>query len=465
MSKTLPFRTAAITVTLLTAVATIALAGSTAAASSPGEINNELLKQIIDEQYPELETICRHLHANPELSLQEKETSALVAREFRAAGFEVTENVGGYGVVGVLRNGEGPTVLLRGDMDALPITEKTGLPFASKVRMKDQAGREVGVMHACGHDIHTSVLIGNARVLAKMKDHWSGTLVLVAQPAEEGYGGAQMMFDSGLYERFPRPDYALALHVAPNIPAGSIGYTEGQAMAGTLSMKVTVRGLGGHGAIPHTTKDPIVIAARLILALQTIVSREIDPNEPAVITVGEIHGGTAANIIPDEVALKLNLRFANDAVMNHMLEAIERECRGIAISAGLPETLWPVIERSNKVNPPVFNDSELTGRVTAKFREFLGEDKVVTIPLVTASEDFALFRDGEPPVKTLLFWLGITDPEFIQSVKGREGALTESEAGRLALHTPYMRAEQEPSIKTGVGAMCTAVLDLLDKDR
>ena len=463
MTRTIPFRTAAITVTLLTAVVTIALTGSAAAAESPGKTDYELLRKIINEQYPELEAICRHLHTNPELSLQEKETSALVAREFRAAGYEVTENVGGYGVVGVLRNGEGPIVLLRGDMDALPITEKTGLPYASKVRMKDQAGREVGVMHACGHDIHTSILIGNARVLAKMKDAWSGTLVLVAQPAEEGYGGAQMMFDAGLYERFPRPDFALALHVAPNIPAGSIGYTEGQAMAGSLSMNVTVHGLGGHGAKPHTTNEPIVFTARQNLSLQTILIRKIDPNEPAVITVGEIHGGTAANIIPDEVTLKLNLRFANDAVMNHMLKAIERECRGIAISAGIPEKLWPVIEHSNEINPPVFNDPEVTGRATAKFREFLGESKVVTIPLVTASEDFALFRDGEPRVKTFLFWLGITDPEFIESIGGRGEELTEAEAGRLALHTPYMRAEQEPSIKTGVGAMCAAVLDLLGK--
>jgi amidohydrolase len=331
--------------------------------------------------------------------------------------------------------------------------------------MKDQAGREVGVMHACGHDVHMSILIGNARVLAELKHLWHGTLVLVAQPAEEGYGGARMMFDDGLYKRFPRPDYALALHVAPQLPAGSIGYTPGQAMAGTLSMKVTVRGIGGHGAIPQATKDPIVMAARLVMALQTIVSREIDPNEPAVITVGEIHGGTAANIIPDEVQLKLNLRFANEAVMNQLLEAIERECRGIAVATGLPENLQPLIERSNEVNPPVFNDPELTDRVTAKFREYLGDDRVFTIPLVTASEDFALFRDGEPPIKTFLFWLGITDPEFIRSISGRAGRLTEEEAGRITLHTPYVRPEQEPAIKTGMGAMCTAVFELMGTER
>ena len=451
--------------TIILVAACMLLAAMPPAANAEDTAAEKQLKEWIESEYPSLEATYKHLHAHPELSLQEKETSALVARELTAAGYEVATGIGGFGVVGVLRNGEGPTVLLRGDMDALPITEATGLPYASTVRATDSQGREVGVMHACGHDVHTTVLIGNALALAALREHWSGTLVIVAQPAEEGYGGAMLMFDDGLYERFPRPDFALALHCAPSLPAGTVGYTEGQALAGTISLGITVKGRGGHGALPHTTKDPIVIAARLILALQTIVSREIDPNEMTVITVGEVHGGTAANIIPNEVKLKLNLRFASSEVMEQMMAAIERECRGIAISAGLPEELMPVVERANDPNPPVYNDPELVGRSTAVFKRVIGEANVFPIPLITASEDFAFFRrEDEPKVQAFLFWLGFTDPEFFNSIADKAPEeLSEKEAGRLALHTPYCYPLPEPTIKTGVTTVSAAVLDILRK--
>ena len=448
----------------LIVAACLMLAAIPVAVNAEETAAEKLLKEWVDGAYPQLEETYKHLHANPELSLQEKETSALVARELTAAGYEVATGIGGYGVVGVLRNGNGPTVLIRGDMDALPITEATGLPYASHVRALDSQGREVGVMHACGHDVHTTVLIGNAKALAALREHWSGTLVIVAQPAEEGYGGAMKMFNDGLYERFPRPDYALALHCAPGLPSGTIGYTDGQAMAGTLSLGITVKGRGGHGALPHTTKDPIVIAARLILALQTIVSREIDPNELAVITVGEIHAGTAANIIPNEVKLKLNLRFATNEVMEQMLAAIERECRGIAISAGLPEALMPVVEHLNEPNPPVYNDPELVQRGITVFKRVLGEGNVFPIPLVTASEDFAFFRRDEPKIEAFLFWLGFTDPDFFKSIADMAPEeISAEEAGRLALHSPYCYPLPEPTIKTGITAVSAAVLDILAK--
>lgn len=450
----------------LTALISICVAsaalGCTFQASTPQQEDTERIESFIAEVYPGLEQIYKHLHAHPELSLQEKETSALVAREFRSAGYEVTENVGGYGVVGVLRNGEGPTVLIRGDMDALPITEKTGLPFASTVRATDHLGREVGVMHACGHDIHTTVLIGNAKVLARLKDRWRGTLVMVAQPAEEGFGGAGMMLDSGLYEKFPRPDYALALHVTPKLPVGSIGYRPGQALAGTLSTRLKVRGLGGHSSAPQDAKDPVVLAARIILTLQTVVSREIDPREPAVLSICEVHGGTAANIIPTEVELTLNLRFASDAVKDQMLEVIDRICRGEAMAAGLPQDLWPELDKSVAANPPVYNDPELAERVAAVFRKTLGDDNVVEVPLFMGSEDFALFRHGDPPVPIFLFWLGINDPEFLRQLAGKDMRdLDERSAGRLALHTPYIFAVHEPAIKTGVLAVCSSLLVLM----
>ena len=301
----------------------------------------EALKAAVQKDYAYLESLYKHCHRNPELSFYEKETAARMAAELRQIGFEVTEGVGGYGVVGVLRNGEGPTVLVRADMDALPIEEATGLPYASEVTTKDEAGMEVGVMHACGHDVHMTVWTGTARQLAERKDEWSGTLLFIGQPAEERAGGAKAMLNDGLYERFPVPDHALALHVSANLEAGTVGYCPEYALANVDMMDITVYGRGGHGAYPHTTIDPVTLASRMVVALQTVVSREISPLEPAVVTVGAIHGGTKGNVIPDQVELQLTLRSYTDEVRQAVIDKIKRICNGVAMSAGLPEDTIP----------------------------------------------------------------------------------------------------------------------------
>ena len=291
----------------------------------------------LDGEVKDLVALYQHLHTNPELSLMETKTAARLADEMRKLGFDVTEKVGGNGVVCVLKNGPGPVVLLRTDMDALPVTEQTGLGYASKVRMKDRLGVEVGVMHACGHDVHMTCWVGTARVLASMKDQWSGTLAFIAQPAEEVVAGARMMLDDGLYKRFPKPDFALALHADPLTPVGTVSYTEGLALANSDTVDVVVKGKGGHGAAPHLSIDPIVLAARIILDLQTIVSREVNPLDPCVVTVGSIHGGTKHNIIPNEVRLQLTVRTTKTEVRDHVLKAIDRIVKGVAASARAPE--------------------------------------------------------------------------------------------------------------------------------
>ncbi len=296
------------------------------------------LKAGIDSDFPYLHDLYLHCHANPELSFHEYNTSARMAGELRKAGFEVTEKVGGNGVVGVLKNGEGPTILVRADMDALPIAEETGLPYASAVKATDESGNTVGVMHACGHDVHMTVWTGTARAMASQRATWKGTLVFIAQPAEESSGGAKAMLKEGLYERFPRPDYALALHVNANLPAGQVGICPGYSMANVDMVNITVYGKGGHGAMPHQTIDPVVLSARIILALQTIVSRELPPSEPAVLTVGAIHGGAKGNVIPEEVKMELTLRSYSDEVREAMIEKITRICNGEAMSAGFRKT-------------------------------------------------------------------------------------------------------------------------------
>jgi len=294
-----------------------------------------------------LDALYKHLHSHPEISFQEENTAKRIADELTKSGFEVTQKVGGHGVVGVLRNGAGPTILLRTDLDALPVKEQTDLAYASKVRTRDDKGNEVDVMHACGHDIHMTVFVGTARLLAQqVKDKWQGTLVMIGQPAEERVGGAKAMIADGLFTRFPKPDFCLALHVDATLPAGTVGYVEGYAMANVDSMDIIIRGAGGHGAWPHTTKDPIVLAAQTILALQTIVSRETEPIEPAVVTVGSIHGGTKYNIIPDDVRLQLTLRSYSEQVRTNTISSIKRITRGLALAAGVPEarvTRWALV--------------------------------------------------------------------------------------------------------------------------
>ena len=418
---------------------------------------SELVAQKVSADYPALLAFYTDLHLHPELSLMEEKTSAKVAAALRAAGFEVTEKFGGYGVVAVLKNGPGPTLLIRSDLDALPVHEETGLPYASQVRVKDLSGREVPVMQACGHDVHMTVLTGTARLLVALRDQWSGTLVLIGQPAEERGIGARSMLVAGLYRKFPKPDYAVALHDSASLPAGTLGTVEGFAMANVDTVEITVRGIGGHGAYPQATKDPIVLAARIVMALQTIVSRETRPIDPAVVTVGSIHGGTKANVIPDEVKLQLTLRSYSAAVRAHTLEAVRRICRGEAIAAGLPDELQPVVTvvEDDTVNA-TYNDPTLTRRVRGALVAWFGEDRVQTIPAEMGGEDFSEFGRTTDHVPICLFRLGAVDPVKV------------AESQRTGLPLPSLHSSRfaplpEPTLKTGVTAMTAVALHILKK--
>jgi hippurate hydrolase len=418
-----------------------------------------IVAQKIEAEYSSLEKLYVDLHQHPELSLMEEKTSAKVAAGLRAAGFEVTENFGGYGVVAVLKNGPGPTVLFRADLDALPVAEETGLPYASTVRTKDLTGREVSVMHACGHDIHMTSLIGSARVLAALKDRWSGTLILIGQPAEERGLGARAMLSAGLYRKFPTPDYAIALHDSATLPAGTVGMVEGFIMANVDWVDITVHGLGGHGAVPNATKDPIVLAARIILALQTIVSRETRPTDPCVVTVGSIHGGAKANIIPDEVKLQLTLRSYSDKVRAHTIEAIKRICRGEAIAAGLPDDLMPVVTVLEEgATPATFNTPGLTRRLHGTLTQWLGADHVLAIDAEMIGEDFSNFGLTTEHVPLCLFRVGAVDP-----AKAAESERTG--VPLPSLHSSKFAPVPEPTIKTAITATVAAVLDLLGKQQ
>src|SRR5574341_961337 len=355
--------------------------------TSPTKLLDEIISRA-NQEYASLEQLYKHLHTNPELSFHEEKTSARVAEELEKTGFTITRNIGGHGVVGVLKNGNGPAVLVRTDLDALPITENTGLEYASKVRVHDDQNNEVGVMHACGHDIHMTSFIGAARLLSQLKNQWRGTLVFIGQPAEERGGGARAMLTDGLFTKFPKPDYCVAWHDASDLPAGTVGYCEGYALANVNSVDVTIRGVGGHGAYPHTTKDPIVMAAETIMALQTIVSREMKPIDPAVVTVGSIHGGAKHNIIPDEVLLQLTVRSYSDHAKEQTLKAIERICQGIAIAAGVPENRMPIVKVQDEFTPSTYNDPALVKRMAASMQAILGADKVVAKEPVMGGEDF-----------------------------------------------------------------------------
>ncbi len=406
---------------------------------------------------PSLEELYRHFHANPELSLMEEKTAAKLASELRAAGFDVTEKFGGHGVVALLKNGPGPTLLLRADLDALPVLEETGLPYASTVRTKDLSGNDVPVMHACGHDLHLTVLVGTARRLAALRDHWSGTLLLIGQPAEELGLGARAMLAAGLYRLYPKPDYAVALHDSAALPAGTVGTLDGFIMANVETLEIVVRGQGGHGAAPHLTKDPIVLAARIVLALQTIVSRELRPGEPAVVTVGSIHGGTKSNIIPDEVKLQLTLRSYSDEVRRHLVDAIARICRGEALAAGLAEDRLPVLTRAeNEFTPSLYNDPALTARVTRVLGDWLGADNLRSIQPEMIGEDFGRFGRTTENVPITMFRLGAVDP-------ARWAESQRTGAPLPSLHSGRFAPAAELSIKTGVTALTAAALDLLAK--
>ncbi|MCB0547176.1 MAG: amidohydrolase [Phaeodactylibacter sp.] len=417
--------------------------------------NNELRTQV-DRDYAYLEELYLHYHTHPELSFYEVETAKRMAEELRKIGFDVTEKVGGNGVVGVLKNGEGPTVLVRADMDALPIVEETGKPYASNVTTVDEAGNTVGVMHACGHDAHMTVWTGAARRLAQMKDKWKGTLVFIGQPAEERSGGANAMLEDGLYKRFPVPDYAIALHASPSVMAGKVGYCSGYSLANVDMMDITVYGQGGHGAYPQDTKDPVLLAARMIVALQTIVSREISPLDPAVVTVGSIHGGTKGNIIPNEVKLELTMRSYSDEVRMALIDKIKRICNGVAMSAGLSESQYPHYELRKEYTPSVYNDPQLTERIRQVFVQTLGGENVEQALPGMAGEDFARYGRTEEKVPIFLFWLGTVDPDLHAAAQRGEAILP-------PLHNSKFAPLPEPTIKTGVMAMTAAALELLGK--
>ncbi len=415
----------------------------------------DLVTARVAADYPALLAFYTDLHQHPELSFQEVQTSAKVAAALRADGFTVTERVGGYGVVGVLANGPGPTLLLRTDLDALPVAEETGLPYASTVRAPDLSGREVPVMQACGHDVHMTVFTGAARVLAGLRDRWSGTLVLVGQPAEERGAGARAMLTAGLYRQFPRPDFAVALHDSATLPAGSLGTVEGFAMANVDTVEITVRGIGGHGAYPHATKDPVVLAAQIVVALQTIVSRETRPIDPAVVTVGSIHGGTKANIIPNEVKLQLTLRSYSDAVRAHTLAAVRRICRGTALAAGLPDELAPIVTVvADDSVAATYNDPALTRRVHGTLAGWFGADRVRRIDAEMGGEDFSEFGRTTDHVPLCLFRLGAVDPAKVAESQ-RTGSPLPS------LHSSKFAPLPEPTLTTGVAALTAVALDLL----
>src|SRR5438128_237266 len=424
------------------------------------------LDAIVDREITQLVATYKMLHASPELSHREEKTSAFFATQLRALGFTVTEHLGkydrpgftGYGVAAVMKNGDGPTVLVRTDLDALPVEEKTGLPYASTVKAKNDAGQDVGVMHACGHDIHITNMRGTAKMLGALKDQWHGTLILIGQPAEETIDGAKAMLADGLYTRFPKPDFAIALHDNSDLEAGKVAYCPGYALASSTSVDILIRGVSGHGSRPEATKDPIVIASQTILALQTIVSRENSPLDPAVVTVGSIHGGTKRNIIPDEVTLQLTIRTYKEEVRQHILDSIARITKGVAMAAGVPEDRMPVVKViENEIAPATYNNPELTERLARAFERTLGAQNVVKSPPVMGSEDFGqLSLDHQIPA--VMFWLGAVDPVKVEASRKSGKPLP-------SLHSSLFEPLPEPTLRTGVRAMTAVVLELMGTSR
>jgi hippurate hydrolase len=414
-------------------------------------------------ELPSLLSIYKDIHTHPELSGHEERTAALVAKELRAVGCDVTENFGKYddpklkcyGVVGVMKNGTGPTVLVRTDMDALPVHEETGLPYASTVTTKNDEGREVSVMHACGHDAHMAAFIGTARALQRMKDQWSGTIIFVGQPAEEAVGGARALLKGGLYNRFGRPDFALGFHDKADLQTGHIGVTPGYTYANVDSVDVTVRGIGGHGAYPHRTKDPIVLSAEMINAWQTIASRENNPLDPIVVTVGSIHGGTKHNIIPDEVKMQLTVRTYKSEVRDRVLKAIEDIAKGTATAAGVPPDRAPIVNvLKDQLTPATYNNPDLTKRLVAVWKKVLGDTNVEIVDPTMGGEDFSEYSLPDHSIPAVDFHIGAVEPEKIAQFK-KEGKELPS------LHSSKFAPVPEPTIKVGIIGMTSAVLELM----
>ncbi len=400
--------------------------------------------------------LCKHLHQNPELSLQEFETSKRMASELKSAGFEVTENFGGNSVVGVLKNGEGPVVMLRTDMDALPIKETTGFDFASTKIAETKDGDEVAVMHACGHDIHMSVWTGTIRALAVLKEDWKGTLLVIAQQAEEISGGAGKAIDAGLFRIFPLPDYALAYHINPELEAGKIGLVGGPVFAGVKTVEITVHGKGGHGAYPEKCIDPIVIASRIVIDLQTIVSREISPLEPIVVTVGSIHGGTRPNIIPDEVKMELTLRYYSDAAIEKVIASIERISHSAAKSAGISDDNLPEVFVLPGETPPVLNNQELSKKINVFATEIIGAENIIETSPAMVGEDFGKYGRTPENIPICLMWLGSTNPDLMNQL------ISEGKKP-FPLHSPNLNPDYPNTIETGIKVMVGNVVGLMGK--
>ncbi|KAJ1439129.1 hydrolase [Ochromonadaceae sp. CCMP2298] len=409
-----------------------------------------LIDEYLADDIEYLLNFYKQRHQNPEVSLKEKETSKALAEELRKAGFEVTENVGGYGIVGILKNGKGPTILYRTDMDALPMVEKTNLDYASTFTMEDN-GVEVPTMHSCGHDVHMTTLLGTARAMAQMKDQWKGTLMLIGQPAEEIGAGARAMLQDGLYEKFGIPDYGVGLHSSPSIPAGKVGFGKGYTMANTEMIDIKVFGQGAHGASPHMSIDPIVIASMIVMDLQTIVSRNLKPTESAVVTVGAIQGGIKHNIIPDEVTLKLTVRTYKEEIRQMVHKRIKEICKGVAIAAGLPEDKMPEIIIPDLFTPANYNNPELVDNLTASAQKAIGKENVVYAEPQMVGEDFSLYGTTEHKVPTVLYWLGT-----VPDARMKSGDLP-------GLHSPFYYPEPKISIETGIKVTSQGLMDLFNK--
>jgi amidohydrolase len=420
------------------------------------------LDRAVDQSLPALLEQYKDIHAHPELSHHEERTAALLAGELRKSGYTVTEHVGKYpdgtqafGVVGILENGPGPRLLIRTELDALPIIEETGLSYASHVKTRNAAGQDIGVMHACGHDIHIASMMGTAQALAANRKKWHGTVMIIGQPSEETVDGARAMLADGLYERFGTPTLAIALHDTNALAAGTVGITSGPALAGATSVDVILRGVGGHGAFPQDSKDPVVMAGEFIVQLQTIVSRQENPRDPAVVTIGDIHGGAKRNVIPYEVKMELSTRSFNDKANQIIIDGIRRTAAGVALAAGVPKDREPIVNILDSESvPATYNDPKLTVRVKSALIAALGEPNVIDTEPVMASEDFGLLGLSDHKIPTVMFWLGAMDPAKLDAARKEGTALP-------GPHTSRFEPLPEPTLRTGVKAMTSAAMALL----
>lgn len=412
------------------------------------------LQDAVDADYPYLDKLFKHLHANPELSMQEFKTSDRLAEELSSIGYDVIRGINETGLAGILRNGDGPTLMIRADMDGLPVLEKTGLPHASSVTQVNLEGIEMPVMHACGHDMHVASLVGVARRMIALQDQWQGTLILLGQPAEEALGGAKGMVADGLYDRIARPDFALALHVIAKHPAGKVVFSDGLMYSSADTVRITVRGVAAHGASPHLGKDPVLIGSQIVVALQNIITREISPLEPALITVGAFRAGTAANVIADHAQLDITVRANTEKTRYQLLDSIERVAINTAKAAGVPDDLLPIVDVYDDGAPTTTNDAALAARVRQAMLDGMGEDAFVDwYQSDMGAEDFPDLVNIDPPIPSVYFEIGGTPPEQLES-------------GEWASHhSPLFRIDHEASIKGGVEAMTLAALDLLRPDQ